>query len=73
MPVERYAHAPLCRRVGFVIRRSFLFEARTHPGAPEITKVLRVARLVLHAGKLDFLLLQKKVTSSKAKALQKAP
>ena len=32
---------------------------------------LRVARLVLHAGKLDFLLLQKKVTSSKAKALQK--
>ena len=38
-----------------------------------ITKVLRVARLVLHAGKLDFLLLQKKVTSSKAKALQKAP
>ena len=27
-------------------------------GARGITKVLRVARLVLHAGKLDFLLLQ---------------
>ena len=39
----------------------------------EITKVLRVARLVLHAGKLDWLLLQKKVTSSKAKSFAKKP